>query len=153
MEIRSNVHGPPSNIMNMGTPARSAASIRWTLLKTFGEYEGSRLYRALKKDIERYRKLLFEDVFYQAHAEMFVLFRSGQVLAESDGFDDLVVGFLPQAEAGYYLVCHVARYSHRQPYPYHPVPWIFTGWNHDLSEEEVENLLDKNSRWVWRVFG
>lgn len=138
--------------MNMGTPAGEGRSIRWSLRTAFGEQEGVRHYKKFRRDLARYRGLLYQEEFYQAHAERLILFQGGKVLAESDNFDALVEDFLPKAAAGCYLICHVARYSPHQPYPYHPVPWIFVGWDHDLSEEKVETLIRENSRWVWQVF-
>ena len=147
MVIFSNIHGRPSNILNMGSP--KGRSLRWSFRQAFGS-KGIQLYRGLNRDIKRYRKLLFQEEFYRSHAEKFILFRAGKVVAGDKDFDNLVVSFLPKAESGYYLICNMSRLAGQSLPPYHPVPWIHIEPDDNLSEEEIEELLRKNSRWHWK---
>lgn len=153
MVISTNIHGRLSNILNMGSPLGKGRSIRWSLRKAFGEMEGVRFYKRLMEDTKRYRKLLFQERFYRAHAEKFILFRGGKVVAESDNFDDLVESFLPKVERGYYLICNVSRLTGGSSLPpYHPVPWIYVEPSENFPEKEIEELLIENSKWPGMYF-
>lgn len=152
MVILSNISGRSSNILNMGSSIGKGRSLRWSFRQAFGESRGIKFYKGLNKDIKRYQELLFQEGFYRAHAEKFILFRGGKVVAEDKDFDNLVENFLPKAESGYYLICNVSRLSGRVPPPYNPVPWIYVEPNENLSEEETEELLIENSKWQGRYF-
>lgn len=152
MEIYSNIHGRPSNILNMGSLLGKGRSPRWSLCQAFGKSKGVELYKGLNRDIKRYRELLFQEEFYRAHAEKFILFRDGKVVAERDNFDNLVKSFLPKAKSGYYLICNVSRLTGEFLPPCDPVPWIYVGADDNLSEEEIK-LLRENSKWHWKILG